>query len=109
MTSSWRHRAWPWVLIGHATSVALLTVAFLLMSAAGGADGGANIGAGLVASPLLPLGLPWSLPFIADPYRFDGLSPALWFAVAFGPAWLNVALHGLFFGLAGRRRRHRAS
>lgn len=95
---------WPWVLVVHAGTVAVLTGLFLLLTATGSGEGDANIGAGLAALPLIPLGLPWSLPAATDPYRFDGLSTALWYAVMFGPAWLNVALHGAIFALARRRR-----
>jgi hypothetical protein len=107
--SSWRHRVWPWVLLGHAALVVVLTLAFVLLSATTGPDEGANIGAGFLALPLQPLGLPWSIPFNADPYRFDGLSLPLWHVVAFGPAWLNVVLHGAVFGRAERRRRRHSS
>lgn len=33
-------------------------------------DQGANIGAGLLLLPLLGLGIPWSVPFLIDQYRF---------------------------------------
>jgi hypothetical protein len=48
---------------------------------------------------------PWSLPSIIDPYQFDGLSAVPWTIVSFGPAMLNVLLHGAVLLAAGRLRR----
>ncbi|WP_368680665.1 hypothetical protein R1X32_10905 (plasmid) [Rhodococcus opacus] len=45
--------------------------------------------------PLLPLGLPWSLPAILDPYRFDSAADSLEYALYWGPALLSVVLNGL--------------
>ncbi|MDP9460113.1 MAG: hypothetical protein M3Q22_07630 [Actinomycetota bacterium] len=60
-----------------------------------------------LALPLMALGLPWNLPTFIDPYQFDGLSPLLWSLVYFGPAFLDVALHGALFWFVSRRRRRR--
>lgn len=95
-------QAWPWLLLAHAGVVTSLTVLFAVLVLSGDPDDGANIGAGIVALPLLPLGLPWSLPAVVDPYRLDGLAPALWHAVTIGPAWLNLLLHGVLFVRARR-------
>ena len=65
---------------------------------------GANIGAGLVALPLLAAGLPWSVPFLVDPYRFDGVPQSAWYVVALGPAVLNVALHAVVMAVVRSRR-----
>ena len=58
--------------------------------------------------PLLPLGLPWSVPVIIDPYRFDPSAETLAHALIFAPAVLNVVLHGLvlavFVVVRSRRR-----
>lgn len=86
-----------WVL-AHLFVVAALTVGFALLILSTPPNTGANIGAGLVAMPLLiPLGLPWSLPFFVNPYDFDDWSPASRAVVMFGPAYLNVALHALWW------------
>lgn len=57
-----------------------------------------------VALPLIPLGLPWSLPAATDPYRFDGAGTALRYLALIGPAWLNLALHGALFARFRTRR-----
>jgi hypothetical protein len=111
MSVPWRRRVWPWIFVAHAAVVTLLTAAFWVMVWLTPPEAGANIGAGLVAMPLLvPFGLPWSLPALTDPYGFDGLSVPVWTLVFFGPAFLNVALHGAALALAGwwRRRRDRS-
>lgn len=98
-------RGWSRLLIAHATIVTALITVFLLLMAASSPEQGANIGAGLVALPVLVMGLPWSLPFLMDPYQFDGLSRPAWLVVAFGPAVLNVALHGVVVTFVRRRRK----
>ena len=91
----------------HAGLVAALTVLFLVLSFAWTTD--ANIGAGLVALPLLALGLPWSIPFLANPYRFDALSTVALHALIVGPALLNLAIHAAARAFASRRRRPSAA
>lgn len=89
-----------WVLV-HLVVVVVLTVAFVTLLAMTPPDTGAPIGAGLVALPLLfPLGLPWSLPFLVNPYYFDHTSGPARAVAMWGPAYLNVALHVFW-----RRRR----
>jgi hypothetical protein len=103
MTSSWRRRVWPWVFLGHAGLVLLLTLGFLALSQAG-SEGDANIGAGLVGLPLVALGLPWSLPYVTEPHAIAELSQA---ATVCLPALLNLALHGIVLALVGWFRRRR--
>ena len=100
---------WPWVLLTHAGVVALLTGLFVVLMAAGSPEDGANIGAGLAALPLIPLGLPWSLPAAVDPYRWDMVPTVLRLGVMIAPAWLNVVLHGALFAWSRRRRTGPAS
>lgn len=86
-----------WVL-AHLLVVVALTLGFVLLVGSTPPNSGVNIGAGLVAMPLLvPLGLPWSLAFIVDPGDFDDWSDATRAVVMFGPAYLNVALHALWW------------
>ncbi len=91
----------------HLLLVSGLTVVYVVLILSEPPDAGANIGAGLVAIPLLvPLGVPWSLPFFVNPYRFDGWSDTSRSVVMFGPAYFNVALHALWIRrgrLLGRR------
>lgn len=99
------HRGvWPRLFIAHAAIVAALILVFLAIHLSTPPEEGVPIGIGIVGFPLLALGLPWSSPFIIDPYRFDGLSAVGWYVVAFGPAVLNVVLHGVV-----RTRRKRAN
>ncbi len=98
---------WRALLIAHALIVLSLTALFVVLEASTPLDTGANIGAGLVALPLLLLGLPWSMPFVINPYRFDDLETVAWHLVAFGPAALNVVLHALLFTVITARRRRR--
>ncbi len=87
----------------HMLIVVALTAVLVVAIATTPPDSGANIGAGLIGVALLALGLPWSLPVLLEPYRFDGLSDATHFVIAFGPAFLNVALHAAVLVCAGRR------
>lgn len=64
---------WRALLVAHALIVVTLTALSVVLEASTAADTGANIGAGLVALPLLLLRLPWSMPFVINPYRFDDL------------------------------------
>ncbi|MDI9939242.1 hypothetical protein QM806_28085 [Rhodococcus sp. IEGM 1351] len=84
-----------WLFGAHAALVLGLLVLFVLIAELANPTDGANIGAGILLLPLLPLGLPWSLPVIVDPYRFDPAAEALVYTLYLGPALLNVALHGL--------------
>lgn len=94
------HRRW---LLAHLALVCGLALLVVLLVMTTPEEAGANIGAGLVALPLLGLGLPWSLPFLIDPYRFDTWSVTASFVFSLGPAFLNVLLHGL--ALRAWRRR----
>lgn len=86
----------------HLALVVLLTLAFASLAAAGRGEADADIGAGLAVLPLLvPLGLPWSILYLSNPYAFDDVSTPLRLLVLLGPAYLNVLLHALW-----RRRRH---
>ena len=97
------------MLLAHASLVAVLTVAFVLLSVAADTGEGVSIGAGLVGLPLVALGVPWSLPVLLDPYVFDSASAGLSLVVAFGPAWLNLALHGAAVAWVARRHGRRLS
>lgn len=88
-------RIWTWLFGVHAALVLGLLLLFVLVAELTNPTGGANIGAGILLLPLLPLGLPWSLPVIVDPYRFDPAAESLVYTVYLGPALLNVAVHGL--------------
>ncbi|MDQ3766503.1 MAG: hypothetical protein M3346_04060 [Actinomycetota bacterium] len=99
---------WPWLFIAHTVIVVALTSLFLVLLLSTSPEDGANIGAGIIALPLLLLGLPWSLPAIIDPYRFDGLTTFTWYAVTLGPAALNVALYGVVM-IVVRTRGRRAT
>jgi hypothetical protein len=66
-------------------------------------DAGANIGAGIVGIPLLALGLPWTLPWLVDPYAFDGLSNLVHDAWLLGSAALNVLVHAAVARIRARR------
>lgn len=89
-----RVRRPPWGLRLHAGLVAgLLALFAVLRLSADGVD--ANIGAGLVGLPLIGLGLPWSWLHVADPSVYDALPGVLRWPAVFGPAVLNVVLHGL--------------
>lgn len=89
----------------HLLVVVALTALFGVLVATTPPDAGANIGAGLVGLPLLLLGLPWSLPELIDPYRFDDVSDVAHYVISFGPAFANVALHAAVLVLTSRRRR----
>lgn len=98
-------RTWRRLFFAHAALVVGLTTLFFALSAMTAPEDGVNIGAAFLAMPLLPLGLPWSLPALTNPYQFDGLSPILWSLVTFGPAMLNVLLHGAVMLAVGHLRR----
>ncbi len=108
MSWFWAHRAWAWGFIMHATSVTLLTVSFFVLVVTTAPEDGFNFGAALIGFLLLGLGLPWSLPLIAvDPYRLDGLPLIVRAGIDFGPAFLNVLLHGLVLFAVSRKRTSR--
>ncbi|MCQ4120715.1 hypothetical protein [Rhodococcus tibetensis] len=86
---------WVAIFAAHAGLVLGLTLLFLIVADLGHGSAGVNLGAGLLLLPLLPLGLPWSVPMITEPYRFDPAAETLAHALSFAPADLNVALHGL--------------
>ena len=102
-------RVWPWVFVVHAVLVlGLLT----LVGAPGAPDGtGAGHAGGpaaehagdLAALPLLLLGLPGSLPAVVDPYPLGQAPPSARDVVLYGPAVLNVLLHGLVLVVVRRR------
>ncbi|SFK92656.1 hypothetical protein SAMN04488085_104387 [Geodermatophilus ruber] len=100
-------RVWRRLFITHAAVVVLLTTVFLVATFAAAPEDGVDIGAAVLALPLLPLGLPWSWPALSDPYQFDGLSTLPWIVVTFGPAMLNVLLHGVALMVVSRIRRRR--
>ena len=107
MPTSWVGRSWLRVWAVHAVVVLGLTALFVVATLTMDPADGVPIGLGILALPLLPLGLPWSRPAIEDPYQFDGLPPVLWFTVTFGPAVLNVVLHGVVMVSVGALRRRR--
>ncbi len=107
MTSPRRRSVWFRWVVAHAAVVVVCTLAFWLIVVATPPEAGFNFGVVFAALPLMALGLPWNLPTFTDPYQFDGLSPVLWSLFYFGPAFLNVALHGALFWFASSRRRRR--
>jgi hypothetical protein len=96
-------RRWRWVLL-HDAVVVVLAAAVAVLALARGGTGDADIGLGLLALPLMALGLPWSLLYVVDPYRFDDAPYLVRAVVAFGPAFLNVLLHAAGAGWWRRRR-----
>ena len=95
-----------WGVVTHAGAVAVLSAAFIWRVVTyDGAD--ADIGGGLLLLPILVLGLPWTVPFLIDPYRYDDLAPVLWYPLVLGPAVANVVIHALLAHLIGRRRSRR--
>lgn len=109
VSSGRRGRIRAWIFCAHLVLVCGLTLLFVIVALLGDPEDGANIGAGILLLPLLALGVPWSLPVITDPYRFDQVADALWYAVNLGPALLNVVLHGvLLVSYAVLRAKHRA-
>jgi hypothetical protein len=88
----------------HLLVVVGLTVAFVVLFVSTPPNTGANIGLGLVGLPLLALGLPWSLPTFVNPYARDDWSDTARAVVDFGPAYLNVALHALWWRVSRSRR-----
>ena len=88
----------------HAALILALLALFMVLIAATPPESGANIGAGLVGLPLMILGVPWSLPALINPYRFDHWSNAAHYALWFGPAVVNVALHAVVVAVQRNRR-----
>ncbi len=89
----------------HAALVLVLTVSFFVLVATTAPEDGFNFAAGLIGFILMALGLPWSVPVLAmDPYRWDGLPLAVHAGINFGPAFLNVVLHGLVLLVVSRKR-----
>lgn len=108
MNNGRRGRIWPGVFAAHAALVLGLTLLFLIVTDLGNLPDGANRGARILLLPLLPLGLPWSLPVILDPSRFDPAAESLSHAMYFAPALLNVVIHGLLLMFFVFRAQHRA-
>jgi hypothetical protein len=79
--------------VWHGAAVVVLAAVFLAMDLSTPPDAGANIGAGLVGLPLIAMGLPWTLPWLADPYGCDGLSELARYVWLLSAAVLNVLLH----------------
>ena len=94
-------------LVAHAAVVVGCTVLYELIVWATPPEAGFNFGVVYVALPLEALGLPWNLFSLIDPYQLDGLSPWMWSLATFGPAFLNLAIHGVLFWLLSRRRTRR--
>jgi hypothetical protein len=94
-------------LVAHAAVVVGCTVLAFVIVVATPPEAGFNFGVVYVALPLLALGLPWNLLSVVDPYELDGLSRFLRSLAEFGPAFLNLAIHGALFWFVGRRREHR--
>ena len=94
-------------LVAHAVVVVVCTVLLWLIVVATPPEAGVNFGVVYVALPLMALGLPWNLASFIDPYQLDGLSMGMRSLAEFGPAFLNLAIHGALFWFASRRQRHR--
>ena len=98
---------WGW-LVTHAVLVGLLMLPYYLTWEDMDPSDGKAIGVGGIATPILPLGLPWSIPAMVDmdptwlAYRAEP-APSLYFL---GPAVLNVVLH-LAYRVHRRRREER--
>ena len=92
------------LLLAHFSVVMALLGLFTVLVAATPTDAGANIGAGIAGLPLLALGVPWSLPVLVAPYRFDQWSDTAHYVLWFGPAFLNVALHAVAIAVWSHRR-----
>jgi hypothetical protein len=88
-------------LLIHGGVVSVLIAMFLLRLATSDAIG-ADIGLGLIGLPILLLGLPWTLHYLADPYAYDGWPDAARYASTLGPAVVNVALHAAATWLRSR-------
>ncbi len=99
--------SWWWLFRVHAIGASGLTALVVVLLVTTPADGGANIGAGLLGLPLLPLGLPWSLLHILNPYRFDDLGDVAWLVVVFAPAMINVGIHAAVLVIVSRNRKRR--
>jgi hypothetical protein len=90
-----------WGVVIHAAAVVLLSAPFIWRVVTySGPD--ADIGAGLLLLPILALGLPWTIPFVVDPYAYDGLAPVVWYSLVIGPAVVNVIIHALLTHLIRR-------
>lgn len=79
-----------------------LLIYYLTWEDMGGPHDSAAVGVGGIATPLIPLGLPWNIPALVDPDRVAYTAepvPSLYYL---GPAVLNLTLH-----LAYRVRRWR--
>jgi hypothetical protein len=94
-------------LVIHAIAVLVLVLVYAAVAVVvlGAPNAGPTSGVGLLL-PLLPLtvlGLPWSVPFWADPYMFDGVGVAGHHLILVGPAILNLIIHGIVFRLRHAR------
>lgn len=90
-------------LTAHIPIVALVVAAFVDGEVGYDAAAGANIN--LAGLPLLALGLPWSLLYIAAlPWLYDART-AVWIAAAIGPAAANLLLHTVYRIARWRRLR----
>lgn len=88
----------------HALVVLLLIVLFYAVSATG-PETDANIGAGIIGLALLAWGLPWTmLIWLIEPHTYDGFSTTVRGLIDFGPAVINVVIHGVLGSMLARRR-----
>jgi len=88
---------WYFVIV-HAVIVSGLTALFVFRLLT--YDGiGADIGLGMIGMPILLLGLPWTIPYLKDPYAFDSLPDAIHFVVTLGPAFVNVGIFAASVGV----------
>ncbi len=105
MSRFWTHRGWAWALVAHAAFVTLLTALFYVSVFTTAQEDGFNFGAGFIGFALLGLGLPWSLPALAlDSDRLNGMSEIVRAGIYFGPAFLNVLVHGLVLLAVSRKQ-----
>ena len=109
MDSPGRRGVWFRWLVAHAAVVVVCTLAFWLIVVATPPEAGFNFGVIFVALPLMALGLPWTMFSLVDPYQLDGLPVLLRSVLEFGPAYLNVAIHGALVWLISGRRGQRDS
>jgi hypothetical protein len=103
MGSLTRRGVWFRWLVAHAAVVVVCTVLLFVIVVATPPEAGFNFGVVYVGLPLLALGLPWNLLSVVDPYELDGLPLLLRTLADFGPAFLNLAIHGALFWFVSRR------
>ena len=96
---------WGW-LAAHVVLLAPCLLTYYLTWEDMGAPGDGAVGVGGIATPLIPLGLPWNIPAIIDPDRVAYTAEPMPSLYYLGPAVLNLILH-LAYRVRRWRRRQR--